>query len=347
MVSRICFISESIRLPLDEGLKKTAHQLLLSLAAIYPESWALIPEPLENLPIANRVIQFDRFFKSAQLRNALEASKPELILYLPYSSDTLMSFWRARQLASQSGAKVAIICTQPKRHCWLTRLLLPWLQPHAIFVSSHSRRQYYKKLGIKACFTPLGGINLDAFLPLKSDHEKHVLRQKLGFSSDKKLILHVGHCRPERNLEILKHLKRDDREIVLITSTSTQADPVLKAELEQAGVKVINQYFPSIEALYQISDAYIFPVQDPEGAIEFPLSVLEALACDIPVLTTPFGVLPELFQEGQGVYFFQDLEDAKTKLEAICGKGHHGLRDQVVPFDWRNIIREIIKQCLS
>ena len=36
----------------------------------------------------------------------------------------------------------------------------------------------------------------------------------------------------------------------------------------------------------------MFSTVDPKACIETPLSVLEALSCNIPVITTKFGSLP-------------------------------------------------------
>ncbi len=68
-------------------------------------------------------------------------------------------------------------------------------------------------------------------------------------------------------------------------------------ELRRAGVLLITHYLPEIVELYQAADAYVFPVPpnpaDP-SAIDLPLSVLEAAACNLPILATRFGALPDL-----------------------------------------------------
>ena len=50
-------------------------------------------------------------------------------------------------------------------------------------------------------------------------------------------------------------------------------------------------YIPEVEDIYRLSDLYLFLAESDTAAIEVPLSVLEAMACNLPVICTPFGGL--------------------------------------------------------
>ena len=72
-----------------------------------------------------------------------------------------------------------------------------------------------------------------------------------------------------------------------------------RRDLEAAGVRVLRENLPAIHELYQLADVYLFPVQRADAAMEIPLSVLEAMAVNLPIITTPFGRLTELFEGGR------------------------------------------------
>jgi len=60
----------------------------------------------------------------------------------------------------------------------------------------------------------------------------------------------------------------------------------------------MDRYIKKIEEIYQLSDCYIFPITFEGGGISILLSVLEAMACNLPVVTTKFGGLPAIFKGG-------------------------------------------------
>jgi len=121
------------------------------------------------------------------------------------------------------------------------------------------------------------------------------------------IILHVGHLRPNRGLDLLAQAKRalgDEAEVVVQGSPTFQPDPEVVADLEDAGVHVRRDYVAAMGDLYRAADLYVFPVRSSTGgAIDLPLGALEALACRCPVLVTQFGALREALEGTQGVTF--------------------------------------------
>ena len=57
-----------------------------------------------------------------------------------------------------------------------------------------------------------------------------------------------------------------------------------------------------------MSDCYVFPTVHKKACIETPLSVLEAMACNLPIVSTRFGALPTIFNEGSGLFFTENVE---------------------------------------
>ncbi len=148
------------------------------------------------------------------------------------------------------------------------------------------------------------------------------------------MILHVGHLCSGRGLRALKSLAgQQGLHLVLAASTANPANESLKRELEQAGVEVHHEYLPRIEDLYRAADLYLFPVREGSGSIEFPLSVLEAMACNLPVVTTPFGALAENFLAGDGLQYFQTPEKIPAAMDAVLS-ARTDTRAKVEGFSW-------------
>ncbi len=150
------------------------------------------------------------------------------------------------------------------------------------------------------------------------------------------VVLHVGHLRPNRGLEVLARAKRElsDRiEVVVQSSPTFDPDAEVVDDLVSSGVVVRRGYQPDLGSLYRSADLYAFPTQPGSGgAIDLPLGVLEALASGTPVLTTPFGALTSALSGACGVTFAEQGEfvdvlrsylDGTLEMELPCAFPEH------------------------
>ncbi|MBQ9900984.1 MAG: glycosyltransferase [Clostridia bacterium] len=124
------------------------------------------------------------------------------------------------------------------------------------------------------------GINTDKFLPPKGVDTKE-LKEKYGFDPVQPLVLHVGHCSGGRGLEDFLCIKGAQR---LIIASGMFEDEQLVKRLEEDGVTVMSGYLDNVEEIFQMADAYLFPTRSTQNVISIPLSVMEALACGVPVI---------------------------------------------------------------
>ncbi|MFT7648939.1 MAG: glycosyltransferase involved in cell wall biosynthesis [Candidatus Poriferisodalaceae bacterium] len=155
---------------------------------------------------------------------------------------------------------------------------------------------------------------------------------------DRTVALHVGHLRRNRNLEVLaeaSQLLGPRIQIVVQGSPTFEADPQLVDELESAGVIVRQGFVDNLVDLYTAADLYLFPLQsDQAGAIELPLSVLEAVSSGLPVLTNDFGALRPALGTTTGVHFTtparftNDLASLVAFPERLA-RGPSGLPDRL------------------
>jgi len=184
------------------------------------------------------------------------------------------------------------------------------------------------------------GVDINKFKPTDLKR-KGELRPKYGFKIDDKIILHVGHINVGRNIEILKSLPGEGYKVVVAGSTSTDQDRSLINDLEKAGIKILNSYIQDIEEIYQLSDVYIFPVVNDHSAIEFPLSVLEAMSCNLPVVTTAYGSLPDFFPASDCFFYFTYPEELSNYVShALISECNN--RDTIITgFFWESVLRHL------
>ena len=69
-----------------------------------------------------------------------------------------------------------------------------------------------------------------------------------------------------------------------------------------------------------------------------PLSVLEAMSCNLPVITTRFGALPRAFAEGNGLTFAESEDDLLRELQKVRDRLEPRTRDKVLPYGWDNVM---------
>ncbi|MDQ3894131.1 MAG: glycosyltransferase family 4 protein [Actinomycetota bacterium] len=145
----------------------------------------------------------------------------------------------------------------------------------------------------------------------------------------------MGHARPHRGLEWLIGL-RDDVLPLVVIGKSLGFDPDVVQTLRNSGARVFDDYLPEIHEIYQLADVYAFPVRDEQSAIGAPLSVLEAMACNLPVVTTRFGALPRMISEGSGFFFVDDeAEFRASTIEALrLQRDQVRTRSQVLQYSW-------------
>ncbi len=139
------------------------------------------------------------------------------------------------------------------------------------------------------------GINRDKFRPAKNRDEVCDLRRKFGISSEKPLVIHVGHLSEGRGLEEFLRLSGDRFERLVVAS-GMFGNAEIEEMLRRDGVRIIKEYLPDVSEVYRMADIYLFPTKSAEFVISIPLSVTEALACGTPAVT--FGGVAGLEQIG-------------------------------------------------
>jgi len=239
--------------------------------------------------------------------------------------------------------KIVISALQPPLNTPLVKPLISLLRPDLVLSLSEETERIFAQSGCKTSFLDCG-VDIKKFSPC-SQKRKLVLREKYGIDKYKFIILHVGTIVMERNLLGLVNLQKlSNNQVLIVTNTTFDPDQDVYARLQNGGCIILREYIKNIEEVYQLADCYIFPTLNPSNCIELPLSILEAMACNLPVITTRFGAIPRVFTNGDGLFFVDTMDDIQLILNEL--KNHTiiiNTREKVIDFTWEKAARNLEK----
>lgn len=336
---RICLIGEYSG-NLDEGMRKVASHLGKELSKRH-QIWL---SDLGRIPSTG-------FFKDIKNFN------PQIVHYVPGPSITSFMIMKAVKMYCRD-AKAVMSAMHPG-FCGLrgflygpsyalSSLLKPCitvLKPDLILTQSYGTETMFAKLGCKTMFLPCG-VDIEKFQPA-SVETKRELRHKYELDEREFTVLHIGSVKRRRNIQILQRLHRNNTQILIVGSLSQGIEKKVEHQLEKSGCLVWKEYIENINEVYALADCYVFPTTNSIGSIELPLSVLEAMSCNIPVISTRFGALPRVFEEDDGLIFADKEEDFIQGVERIKNGKEVKNREKVSPYSWEKIasrLEEIYKE---
>lgn len=284
-----------------------------------------------------------KFLLSSRLITAIRRSGAKTVIYISDGSASVGSFLRVAVLRAIAGVRVVLIALwfNPKRP--IGEFLARAIGPNLVLTPSSGLLDYLHHLGLRASFVPMG-VDVERFHPVDGI-TKRDLRRRHGLPEDHQIVLHVGHLQPLRNLEWLTEVRKTiNATVLMVVGTSTGVDPDVRKLLDNQRIRLIDSYLPRVEEVYQLADVYAFPVMNERGAISVPLSVLEAMACNLPVVTTPFGSLPRMFAGGDGLWFADSSRAFTRTVEGALGipEGAVRTREKVLQYSWDRVVEGIL-----
>jgi len=271
--------------------------------------------------------------------------KPDILHYL--TAPTLSSFvmLRVAKMWCNTNVKLVVSSLHPYSLKILRNPLLKkavsLLKPDVILTQCKEVEKIFEEVGCNTAFLP-NGVNTRRFVPASMER-KEELREKYGVDKGKFVVLHVGHIRTTRGIKLFKKIQSWDRnnQVIIVGSSYFKKDEKLYQELLKSGCLVWKQYFENIEEIYALADCYIFPVTKG-NSIFMPLSIMEAMSCNLPVISTRFEGLDRAFEEGEGLKFADKEEDFYSKLKEVKNSTINvNTRDKVLPYSWENVTKRL------
>lgn len=345
MSTRICVVSEALRNPFDEGVKLFVYNFIKELSK-KNELLAIGPSDNTKKDISkycSHALPRNKLFFGLFLKRKIKTFNPDIIYYLPTAHATVYSFLRAKILKFYgNGIRTVLITLQPRRYSSIVKKIIPFILPDLIFAQSEKTLKTLSGLGSRVKRIP-AGVDLQKFIPVDQSIKKS-LRKKYCFPDNKFFILHVGHINRNRNMQFLEQIQcMDGVQTAVIGSSTYPEDGNLVEDLKRKGVIIISDYMEHIEELYQCADCYLFPVFSDGACIEVPLSVFEAMACNLLVVTTKYGDLPNLILEQDGFVYAETTDEIIAKVESIKRNAHPpNTRKLVEHFSWENVVNKTL-----
>jgi glycosyltransferase involved in cell wall biosynthesis len=324
---RICLLGEFSG-NLDEGMRKTSFYLAEELS----KKNQIISLDLRDIFIKN-------FWKNIKI------FEPDIIHYI--HGPTIKSFIFAKILSIYCKKSKIVMSAMRPIIPYIFRGLIPLLKPELILTQSIETDKLFSSIGCKTKFL-FCGVDIEQFKPVPKNIKKE-LRKKYGFDEKQFIILHVGSIKEGRNIQLLKSVQNDDNQVLIIGPNSTNINPKIHQDLIKSGCIVWPKYIKNIEEIYTMSDCYIYPTvskydllkRSIADSIETPLSVLEAMACNLPVVATKFGALPIMFKEGDGLFFTKE-NDFIASLDSIKnGDITINTRNKIIQYSWKNMTEKL------
>tara|TARA_B100000965_G_C19570888_1_gene749076 strand:- start:275 stop:1243 length:969 start_codon:yes stop_codon:yes gene_type:complete len=222
-----------------------------------------------------------------------------------------------------------------------TILFFKLFTPDGVIVQSDKWLEKVKLTNCKVTDIPLVGIK-EKFTAIDENKKKNI-RNELQLPLDKIIVLHVGHLNKGRKLDIFKQFETLDFIYpLIIASTTVKADKDLVKELKKHKINIIHKFIPNIEKYYQAADHYIFPTIDERFCIQIPLSVIEAYACGLNIISTPFGGLPKyLTNNNRNITYTNKINNIINYIKH--NKRKENLNTQIInKFNWINISNDLV-----
>lgn len=221
----------------------------------------------------------------------------------------------------------------------IIKAIVKFIIPDLILVQTEQSKLIFKNIGCKTFYFP-NGVDTNKFSPVDID-EKNNLRKKHHINLDKFVILHVGHLKKCRNIQIFNHIVNHENILIaLVLSEYIEIDEkIIKNKSDEIDYKIFKGFINNIEEIYKLADMYVFPVEK-DCTILMPLSILEAMSCNLLTITNDFNGLKEFITEGDGLFYSKSSENMLDLINNLINKKTFPIRNRnkIFNYSWEKLV---------
>lgn len=214
-----------------------------------------------------------------------------------------------------------------------------WLSRYTDVLITINKEDYERAKGFKAKrveYVPGVGIDVDKYNIVEVDRK--LKRKELNLPQDAFVVLSVGELNKNKNHEVLIRAiaKTNNTKIHYVICGQGQLKEYLHGLSKELGIE--NQvhllgFRKDIAEICRVSDVFVFPSKR-EG---LPVSLMEAMACGLPVVCSRIRGNVDLIEDGKGGYLVEpdDVERFVKKITELVDDSR--LRSQLGRFNARRI----------
>ena len=307
----------------------------LAFHAVQTPGYPLFREPQYLLSLANKLVEVSREFDLD-------------IIHAHYAIPHAAAAYLAKQILSASGAKkvprvittlhgtdVTLIGSDPS---YSETAVFCIDQSDGVTAVSHSlRKDTYRELPVRAEIRVIPNF-LDCHYHRRLPDERLGARYRAGDPSTK-LVVHVSNFRPVKRAAAVVEIFRRIRERVparlLLVGDGPDLSPACRLARD-AGLGDAVQPLGEQELvvpILSVADLFLLPSSQES----FGLAALEAMACEVPVVASRVGGLPEVIEHGV-TGFLHPVEDLSAMAaSAVNLLTDPDLHQRVRVAGWRTV----------
>lgn len=310
-MKKVLLITRPISPPWDEASKNFAYFIAKNIQNVEINLMSKAGETLSELPqntvqhgvyTTSEIAQFNLEQKLRSLFFQFHSRGKYDINHYFFTPTTLNSFLIKNFLTSKKNKTIQTVATL-REDIWTDQDLKKLLYADLIITYSDYAKNKLANLGFKNVTRIYPGIDLKKFQFQEKDGET---LEHFGISPDETVITYPGeYARLGATDNIVDSLPSIFEQIpnakfVFANRVKNENDARKKEEvitkLKELGILnkvVFTDTFADMPKVYNMSDIIIFPVADMKGKFDVPLAVIEAMACEKPVVISNLPVLRE------------------------------------------------------
>jgi len=197
-------------------------------------------------------------------------------------------------------------------------------------------------LAYKKAITLTNGVDTSIFFPV-SLSKKKVLRKKHSLPRDKNIVLFVGRLVPKKGFLRL-YEARDKNYLIVFVGGGEQPEHMKQQKEEVVFLGALSQ--KHLSEIYQLSDLFVLP-SDSEG---FPLSIQEAMASGLPIITSKHPGFEKYLDEKYVSFVNPSARSIKKAILAIIANkslrkkmSMYSRQEVISKVSWKNNVQNLLK----